>query len=138
MKPIKELHQLVDELTEFIQDIVPNAHVEYERFIFTDEDANLRVFPPLTWDEDQGWELQQKITEHVVDVHLETGYLILTSVYTPQQQVVEIKSELAKSKQKVQFRKIFSRSRGIRYTSTSPCRIRFSSRLTSNRLDHQC
>jgi hypothetical protein len=44
MKPIKELHQLVDELTEFIQDIVPNAHVEYERFIFTDEDANLRVF----------------------------------------------------------------------------------------------
>lgn len=114
MKPIKELYQLVDELTEFIQDIVPEARVEYERFIFSDEDANLRVFPPLAWDEDQCWELQQKITARVVDVHLETGYLILTGVYMPEQQVTELKAELIKSQQKVQsIEKSLSEAQGL-------------------------
>jgi hypothetical protein len=102
MKPIQELHSLIDELTAFIQDLAPEVRVEYENFIFTDEDANLSVFPPLSWDDERCWALQQKITEHAVERHLETGYLILASVYTPAQQVTEIQSELAKSKQRVE------------------------------------
>ena len=103
MKPIKELHGLIDELTEFIQDLVPEARVEYEDVIFTDEDANLSVFPPLSWDDARCWELQQKITERAVELHLETGYLILTGVYTPEQQVAEIQTELTRSRQKVEI-----------------------------------
>jgi hypothetical protein len=102
MKPIKELYRLIDELTEFIHDVAPAVRVEYEKTIYTDEDANLSVYPPLDWDEDLCWELQQKITEHTVDLHIDTGYFILVGVYMPDQQVAELQKELVQTKQKVQ------------------------------------
>lgn len=102
MEPKAELHHHIDDLMDYILDLVPDAHVEFEPVIYEDEHANLTVYPPLTWTEEYCLELQHKIGERVSDVHVETGYLILVYVCTPEQQVAEAQLELARVKQKLQ------------------------------------
>jgi hypothetical protein len=77
----------IEDLVSFIKELAPEVRVERENVIYEDEHANLKVYPPLTWDEDRCFELQDRIAERVVDALIDTGYLILVGVYTPQQQI---------------------------------------------------
>ena len=87
------LEHQIEGLASFIARLTPEVRVEREAVIYEDEHANLKVYPPLTWDEDRCFELQDRIAERVVDILMDTGYLILVGVYTPQQQI-----ELARQK----------------------------------------
>jgi hypothetical protein len=81
------LEHQIEDLVSFIKELAPEVRVERETVIYEDEHANLKVYPPLTWDEDRCFELQDRIAERVVDILVDTGYLILVGVYTPQQQI---------------------------------------------------
>lgn len=102
MEPKTELYHQIDEMVDYILDIEPQARVEVENATYEDEHANLSVYPPLAWDEDRCLALQRQIGERVSDVHLETGYLILVGVYSPDQQVEEAARELEWAKKKLQ------------------------------------
>jgi len=102
MEPKAELHHHINDLTDYILDISPDAHVEFEPVIYEDEHANLTVYPPLSWTEECCLALQHKIGERVSDMHVETGYLILVYVCTPEQQVAEAQLELVRVKKKIQ------------------------------------
>jgi hypothetical protein len=95
-----ELRQAIHTLTDYILGLAPEVCVRDESVIYEDEHGNLEIYPPLTWDEEQCMDLQEKIGERVSDLHLETGFLILVYVVTPLQQVVEAQQELARVKQK--------------------------------------
>jgi hypothetical protein len=77
----------IEDLVSFINELAPEVRVERENVIYEDEHANLKVYPPLTWDEDRCFRIQDRIAERVVDALIDTGYLILVGVYTPQQQI---------------------------------------------------
>ncbi len=102
MEPKAELHVQINELTDYILDIAPDARVEFEPVVHEDEHANLTIYPPLTWTEEHCLALQHKLGERVSDVHVETGYLILVYVVTPEQQVTEAQLELVRVKKKIQ------------------------------------
>jgi len=87
MEPKVELRATLDDLTEFIHDLVPAARVELEPVIYEDEDANLTVYPPLLWDEEQCLDLQEKIGEYLSELLINTGYFILAYVLMPAHQV---------------------------------------------------
>lgn len=96
MKPSAELQQVIYEFIDYIADLDAEVFVKREHFIHEDEDANLTVYPPLAWSEEQCSILQDRISERVADILVETGYLILVYVCTPEQQVQETQQELAK------------------------------------------
>lgn len=96
MKPSAELQQVIYEFIDYIADLDAEVFVKREHFIHEDEDANLTVYPPLAWSEEQCSILQDRIDERVADILVETGYLILVYVCTPEQQVQETQQELAK------------------------------------------
>lgn len=102
MKPKTELSRLIEQLTEFILDVAPDARVELEQHIYEDEDANISVFPPLDWDDDQCLDLQETITGRAVEVHLETGYMIAVYVFMPEQQVAEAESRRKRALKEVE------------------------------------
>ncbi len=102
MEPKAELRRIIGELTDFILDLAPDASVEYEPVIYEDEHANLSVYPPLAWSEQQCALLQDRIGDRVSDLHIDTGYLILTYVVTPEQQVAEAQSELRNAQKEAQ------------------------------------
>lgn len=101
MRPEAELQHHIAELTDFIVDLAPEARVDYEQIIHEDEHANLSVYPPLAWDEAQCMELQERIGAHVSDLHIETGYLILVYVCTPEQQIQEAEQTLTHAQQQL-------------------------------------
>ena len=90
-----ELIQLVDELSDYIMSLAPEVQVMETGEIFEDEHANLEVYPPLTWSDSQCRGLQRNISDRAVDIHTEHGYLILTYVCTPAQQIAEAQSYLS-------------------------------------------
>ncbi len=96
MKPSAELQQVIYELTDYITDLGTDVYVKREHFIYEDEDANITVYPPLAWSEEQCSMLQDQISERIADILVETGYLILVYVCTPDQQVQETQRELTK------------------------------------------
>lgn len=95
MKPSAELQQVIYELTDYITDLDTDVHVKREHFIYEDEDVNITVYPPLAWSEEQCSMLKDQISERVADILVETGYLVLVYVCTPEQQVQETQQELA-------------------------------------------
>jgi len=95
-----ELRITIHLLTDYILQLAPEAFVEEEHVIYEDEHANLEVYPPLTWDEEQCMDLQEKIGERVSDLHVETGFLVLVYVVSPLQQVAEVQRELIQLKQR--------------------------------------
>ncbi len=119
MEPKAELRHIIGELTDFIVDLAPDAHVEYEASIYEDEHANLSVYPPLTWNEEQCAFLQDRIGDHVSDLHSDTGYLILTYVVTPEQQIAEAQSYLA-SDQIKRAERILAEARSLGLYQTIP------------------
>jgi hypothetical protein len=101
MKPQVELDRLVKQVTEYIEDLASDIRIEYEPVIYEDEDANLSVYPPLSWSEDRCLDFQSQITEYTTELHLNTGYIISVYVLTPAQQVDEAQRELAKAEQRL-------------------------------------
>lgn len=97
-----ELIDLVDEMSDYIMSLAPDVRVVKTGETFEDEHANLEVYPPLAWSEPQCRGLQLRISERAVDVHMETGYLILTYVCTPAQQVAEASLVLGRAAQHIQ------------------------------------
>ncbi len=102
MEPKAELRKIIYELTDFILDLAPEARVKHESVIYTDEHANLTVYPPLDWNEEKYDALQEMISERVSDLHFETGYLILVDVLEPEQQVAEAERHLQEARAAVQ------------------------------------
>jgi hypothetical protein len=81
------LEHQIQTLVEFIYELSPEVQVEQVNGTYEDEHANLDVYPPLTWSEDQCLKLQHRIAERTVDVLIDSGYFILVYVYTPEQQI---------------------------------------------------
>ena len=95
----KELEHNIQNMVNYIYMLAPEVRVEHISVIFGDEDANLKVYPPLTWNEEQCDELEDKIAEHVVDILVQAGYLILVGVYTPEEQIAKMRHKLALAQQ---------------------------------------
>lgn len=91
----KELERNIQNMINYIDVLAPEVRVEHIPAIYGDEDANLKVYPPLTWNEEQCDELEDQIAEHVVDTLVDAGYLILVGVYTPEEQVAKMRHKLA-------------------------------------------
>lgn len=93
------LENHIQTLVEFISQLAPEVRVEPTNIIYEDEHANLDVYPPLTWSEDECLHLQQRISERTVDMLVDSGYFILVYVYTPAQQIQLAQYKLAQVKQ---------------------------------------
>lgn len=76
-------------LTAHIRELCPEGRVEVSDDIFETEDANVVVYPPLSWDDDQVAEFQHQLSERSLEILIETGYHILVYVYERQQQIAE-------------------------------------------------
>lgn len=83
------LSENVEQLTVYIRELCPEARVEVSDDIFETEDANVVVYPPLSWDNEQVAELQHQLSERSLETLVETGYHILVYVYERQQQIAE-------------------------------------------------
>ncbi len=97
-----ELIELIQAMKAHIKELSPDVCVVETDEIFEDEHANLEIYPPLTWTNEQCRALQRQIAAHAADVHMDTGYLMLVYVVTPEQQVTEAQLELVRVKQKIQ------------------------------------
>jgi hypothetical protein len=116
-----ELCEQIEGLVEYIKKLAPEVHVFETGEIFEDEHANLEVYSPLTWTEKQCRNLQRQIAERAVDIHMDTGYLILVYVCTPEQQVAEARLEFARAKQKIQAtEKILAEAEALGLWSAQP------------------
>ncbi len=102
MEPKAELRHTISELSDYILDLAPDVRVEDEATVYEDEHANLSVYPPLSWDEAQCGQLQDRIGDRVSDLHIDTGYLILVYVVTPEQQIEEAQSALRRTEKQTQ------------------------------------
>jgi hypothetical protein len=97
-----ELIELIQAMKIHIKELSPDVCVIETDEIFEDEHANLEVYPPLTWINEQCRALQHQSAGHASDIHIDTGYLILVYVCTPEQQVAEAQHELVRVKKKIQ------------------------------------
>ena len=102
MEPKAELRHIIDELNDYILDIAPEVRVEDDATVYEDEHANLSVYPPPSWNEMQCAQLQDRIGDRVSDLHIDTGYLILVYVVTPEQQIEEAQSALRRTEKQTQ------------------------------------
>ncbi len=97
-----QLNEQIEQLTEFIRREAPSVHVLDTGDVFEGESANLAVYPPLSWTEQQCRELQRKIAEQAAESLINHGYLILTYVYKPEQQILSAKTQLQDAKRTVE------------------------------------
>lgn len=93
------LEQKIRELTEFIYDLAPEVFVERKDVIYEDEHANLKIYPPLSWEDQQCFELQHAIAGQSLEILLESGYMLQAYVYTAGEQVQEAQNKLVQAHQ---------------------------------------
>lgn len=96
----KEVELQIQAVIDYIQTQASEVRVEQRDVIYQDEDANLDIYPPLSWDEERCLDFQEQISSHLVDVLLDSGYLILIYVYTPEQQIAKARRELARTQRR--------------------------------------
>lgn len=96
-----ELDERIDDLVAYIKALAPEVNVLKTGEIFEDEHANLEVYSPLTWTNEQCRTLQRQIAAHTADMHMDTGYLVLVYVCTPEQQIAEAQLTLLRAKKKI-------------------------------------
>lgn len=96
MNTVLENH--IQALMEYIYQLAPEVQVEHTGIIYEDEHANLDVYPPLTWSEEECLALQRQISERTLDMLLDSGYFVLVYVYTPEQQIELARYKLAQVK----------------------------------------
>jgi hypothetical protein len=93
MKNSISLDAQVELMMNYIHDLEPDVRLKFNPQVYEDEHANISVYPPLLWDDEHCLNFQEKIGDRVIDVHLDSGFLILVYVYMPQQQVAEARRE---------------------------------------------
>ncbi len=84
-----ELNTLVGSMMGHVRSLAPDVQVRFNPAVYEDERANIDVLPPLDWNDERCLDLQEEIGVHVVDMLIETGYLIGVYVFTPEQQLAE-------------------------------------------------
>ncbi len=94
-----ELERQIQAIIAYIYTLSPEVRVEAVDVIYEDEHANLKVYPPLIWDEERCLDFQEQISEYSVNILVETGYLILVYVYMPEQQIDLARHKLALAQQ---------------------------------------
>ena len=87
MSKIEEIGILIDMLMNYIRDLEPGVRVEYMPGGRQEEQANLNVYPPLSWSDERCLDLQEKIGKQAAEMQAESGFLILAYVYMPEQQI---------------------------------------------------
>jgi hypothetical protein len=97
-----KLIETIDLLKTQINELAPDFYILDTGEIFEDEHANLEVYPPLTWTNEQCRNLQHQIAAYAADILVDTGYLIPVYVCTPEQQIIEAELTLIRAQQKVQ------------------------------------
>lgn len=93
------LENYIQVLVEHIYQLAPEVQVEPTSVIYEDEHANLDVYPPLTWSEEECLALQRQISERTLDMLVDSGYFVLVYVYTPEQQIELARYKLEQVKQ---------------------------------------
>ncbi len=93
MQDIADLNIQVELMTNYIHNLEPGIRVNFNLRLYEDEHANINVYPPLSWGDNRCLDLQEKIGNRVIDIYLDTGFLILVYVYMPQQQITEAQRE---------------------------------------------
>ena len=96
----RKLEDQTQAVIDYIHTLTPEVRIEQRNVIYQDEDANLDIYPPLTWDEERCLDFQEQISEYLVDVLIDSGYLILVYVYTPEQQIAKARRELTRTEQR--------------------------------------
>lgn len=91
----QELKTQIQTMIEFIYSLSADVRVKHTDVIYEDEHANLQVYPPLTWAEQHCLELEDKIAEEVINVLINSGFLILVRLYTPEEQIAQARQKLA-------------------------------------------
>jgi len=80
-----ERRALVDKyLTEvslLAKNVCPEAKVEATLESYEDEDGHVRVYLPAHWSEEQMEEIETQIADRCVDILVETGIFLCTTVY---------------------------------------------------------
>ncbi len=74
------IENMIYELTALVKDLSPQARVEISFEQYEDEDAHIRVYPPLTTKEGEVRRIELTLGEHCNDILLETGLFILGAV----------------------------------------------------------
>lgn len=74
------LETRLSELTALVKDLSPQARVEISFEQYEDEDAHIRVFPPLPTKEGEVRRIELTLGEHCNDILLGTGLFILGAV----------------------------------------------------------
>lgn len=89
-------------LVEYIYQLSPEVRAEVTYVTYEDEYAHVKVYSPLSWDEDQCLQLEHQIAQRGVDILIDSGYLILAYVYTTEQQIELAQCERAEAKRRWQ------------------------------------
>jgi hypothetical protein len=77
------IEKLVTNFCLFIKDHCPDASISVTKDIFDDEDADIDVYPPSSWTDEQSYALHDQLAAKSVEILCETGYLILAGVFEP-------------------------------------------------------
>ena len=78
-----DLERLITDFCLFIKDLCPEASISVTKDVFEDEDANIDVYPPSSWTDEQSYALHDHLAEKSVEILRKTGYLILAGVFEP-------------------------------------------------------
>ncbi len=89
MNAANGLNIQIESMIGYIREFAPEVYVRFNPAIYEDEHANIDILPPLSWDDERCLDLQEALGGHVVDIHVDTGYLIGVYVYTREQQISE-------------------------------------------------
>ncbi len=74
------LHSKISDLTALIKELSPGARVEVSFERYEDEDAHIRIYPPLPVSPEDVSEIELKLGECCNDVLLDTGLFIIGAV----------------------------------------------------------
>ena len=75
------LEDLIADFCLFIQSLCPEATIQVIRDVYEDEDANIAVYPPPDWSDEQRDALEERLSERSVDILLKVGYCLLVGVH---------------------------------------------------------
>lgn len=75
------LESLLTEFSLFVKELCPEATMEITETAYEDEDANIFVWPPISWTAEDCDALEERLSARSIDILLQTGYHILVGVF---------------------------------------------------------
>ncbi|MDI6794726.1 MAG: hypothetical protein QME81_17975 [bacterium] len=78
-----DIDRQVTNFSIFIKELCPEANVVIEPHLYETEDANIFVYPPPDWSDEECYALEDKLSQKSIDILLETGYQVLMAVFGP-------------------------------------------------------